>query len=109
MTFHPEANQELLIGGAAYRVAEHPVAPGMPYGQEGRAAVVYKLVAEGGDARALKVFKPRFRVPALVVLAEAAGGLRGSARPVGVPPRRADPTAKHALCCESTPTLFMAC
>src|SRR5262245_40465333 len=74
MPFQPNANQELLIGDATYRVAEHPVAPGMPYGQEGRAAVVYKAVAENGDARALKVFKPRFRVPALVIRAERLEG-----------------------------------
>lgn len=43
--FSPKANQEMEIGTAGYRFAEHPAAPGMPYGQEGRAAVVYKLGA----------------------------------------------------------------
>lgn len=38
----------------------------MPYGQEGRQAVVYQLVAQDGDAQALKVFKPGYRLPALV-------------------------------------------
>lgn len=70
MAFQPDIHQELVIEGVTYRVAEHPVAPGMPYGQEGRAAVVYQLVAPDGDKRALKVFKPRFRVPALVSLAD---------------------------------------
>jgi Tol biopolymer transport system component len=42
----------------------------MPYGQEGRQAVVYQVVAENGDRRALKVFKPRFRAPALVGLTD---------------------------------------
>lgn len=39
----------------------------MPYGQEGQQATVYQLVS-GTDLRALKVFKPRFRLPALVTL-----------------------------------------
>ncbi|HEX9988806.1 MAG TPA: hypothetical protein VGE45_10070 [Chloroflexia bacterium] len=66
--FQPEVNQELTIDGVVYRVGEHPSAPGMPYGQEGRAAVVYRLDGEG-QRRALKVFRPRFRVPGLVGLA----------------------------------------
>ncbi|HYO48526.1 MAG TPA: hypothetical protein VEW94_01645 [Chloroflexia bacterium] len=67
--FRPDANSTLTIDGVSYVIAEHPAAPGMPYGQEGRAAVVYQLVA-GGDNRALKVFKTRFRVPSLVGLAD---------------------------------------
>src|SRR5205085_5597930 len=44
-------------------------AHGMPYGQEGRQAVVYQLVS--GEARvALKVFKPYYRLPGLVGLAK---------------------------------------
>jgi WD40 repeat protein len=72
MAFQPQVDQELTIDTVTYRIAEHPVARGMPYGQEGRAAVVYKLVH--GDrtglqvSRALKVFKPRFREPGLVAL-----------------------------------------
>jgi hypothetical protein len=66
--FQPEVNQELTIDGVVYHVGEHPSAPGMPYGQEGRAAVVYRLDAED-HKRALKVFRPRFRVPGLVGLA----------------------------------------
>ena len=68
MPFNPQIFQTLVVAGATYHIAEHPAAPGMPYGQEGRQAVVYQLVAET-DLRALKVFKPRFRVPALVGLA----------------------------------------
>jgi len=45
MPFQPEVNLELTIDDATYRVAEHPAAPGIPYGQEGRAATVYKLAA----------------------------------------------------------------
>ncbi|HQJ50655.1 MAG TPA: hypothetical protein PKW05_02615 [Anaerolineae bacterium] len=63
---------ELIIGGTTYHLAEHPSAPGMPYGQEGRAAVVYQVLA-GTEKRALKVFKPRFRAPAMVYLAEQMG------------------------------------
>ena len=78
MTFQPEVNQELTIDSVTYRIAEHPAAPGVPYGQEGRQAIVYQLVAsspdagegQGGGLRALKVFKPRYRVPALVTLAD---------------------------------------
>src|SRR5690242_5891970 len=68
MAFRPNGNDLLPIDGVPYRIAEHPAAPGMPYGQEGRAATVYALFTES-DRRALKVFKPRFRVPSLVGLA----------------------------------------
>jgi len=69
MSFRPNPNDKLTINGVTYRVAEHPSAPGMPYGQEGRAGIVYKLQA-GGKASALKVFKPRFRLPYLVSQSE---------------------------------------
>lgn len=69
MAFQPIVQQELLVDGVAYRVAEHPAAPGMPYGQEGRQATVYQLVA-GRERRALKVFKPQYRIPTAVTLAE---------------------------------------
>src|SRR5437867_2693336 len=67
MAFQLEVNQEIVLGGVPYRVAEHPVAPGVPYGQEGRQAIVYKLVADEHNM-ALKVLKPRFRVPGMVGL-----------------------------------------
>ena len=70
-------NDQLTINGVTYCVAEHPAAPGFPYGQEGRAGIVYQLLpsptgrAAGGEgAAALKVFKPRFRSPALLTQAE---------------------------------------
>lgn len=69
MAFQPQVNQQLNIDGIVYRIAEHHAAPGMPYGQEGRQAIVYQLVA-GDEQRAFKVFKPRYRVPALVGLAD---------------------------------------
>ena len=70
MGFQPQVGQELAIDGAVYYVAEHPSAPGIPYGQEGRAGIVYQLVAQDGEKRALKVFKARYRLPALVSLAD---------------------------------------
>ena len=69
MPFHPQVDDQLTIDDVVYRLAEHPAAPGMPYGQEGRQAVVYQLIA-GDERRALKVFKPRYRLPGLVSLAQ---------------------------------------
>lgn len=45
MSFQPNPNDELTIGGKTYRVAEHPAAPGIAHRQEGRAGIVYWLVA----------------------------------------------------------------
>lgn len=70
MPFQPTVHQELEIDGVPYRVAEHPHAPTVPFGQQGRKATVYQLV-NGSDRRALKVFTPRFREPALVGVSEA--------------------------------------
>lgn len=69
MAFQLKVNQQLIVDSTAYHVDEHPAAPGMPYGQEGRQATVYQLSA-AKDCRALKVFKPRYRIPALVMLAD---------------------------------------
>ncbi len=67
MPFIPGANDPLtLVEEKAYRFAEHPAAPGLPYGQEGRTAVVYKLVIDDGGAQALKVFKAAYRVSSIV-------------------------------------------
>lgn len=62
MTFDPEVQQRIEIDGTVYRFAGNPVAPSIPYGQEGKAAIVYKLTSEN-DQRAPKVFKMRYRVP----------------------------------------------
>jgi len=70
MPFHPQVGDQLTVDGTAYHIAEHPAAPGIPYGQEGRQAIVFQLVAESGEKKALKVFKPRYRFPGLVSLAE---------------------------------------
>ena len=69
--FQPNLNEMLSLGDMPYRVAEHPSAPGMPYGQEGRQATVYQLMGSKDRAhRALKVFKSRYRVPSLVSLSD---------------------------------------
>ena len=44
MFFRPDPNDELILNGITYRIAEHPAAPGIPYGQEGRAGIVYQLL-----------------------------------------------------------------
>ena len=48
----------------------NPAAPGVPNGQEGRQAIVFQLLAGGGEARALKVLKPQYRHPSIVSLAQ---------------------------------------
>jgi hypothetical protein len=70
MAFRPNVGDELTLNGVTYRIAEHPAAPGIPYGQEGRAGIVYQLLpadrSAGFQPAALKVFRARFRTPALV-------------------------------------------
>jgi len=70
MPFQPKVGEELQIENDTYQIAAHPMAPGMPYGQEGRQATVYQLLAGPAGPRALKVFKPRYRLPLLAYLAE---------------------------------------
>lgn len=106
MAFQPEVDQVLQIGEMAYRIAEHPVAPGMPYGQEGRAAVVYQLVA-AADYRALKVFKPRFRLPTLVTLADRLARL-GSLPGLDVCRRTVLTARRHTLLLQEYPDLIYA-
>ncbi len=72
MPFRPEVGLELIINDTEFTVAEHPAAPGIPYGQEGRQGTVYALTdraAPGSPAAALKVFKPHYRSPFLADLA----------------------------------------
>jgi hypothetical protein len=103
MSFRPNVHDELTIDGVTYRIAEHPAAPGIPYGQEGRAGIVYQLLpsptgrgAGGEGAMALKVFRARFRTPALVSQAEKLAafadlpGLTVCRRTVLTPQRNAD-------------------
>jgi hypothetical protein len=109
MPFRAEPHQEIVINGAAYEIAEHPAAPGMPYGQEGRQAVVYRIFLKGAPAAekgggasfAIKVFKPHFRLPSLVSLTERLGryasvpGLGVCKRTVITPRNNADLLATH--------------
>ena len=103
MPFRPNVHDELTLNGVTYRIAEHPAAPGIPYGQEGRAGIVYQLLPSptgrgAGDegAMALKVFRARFRTPALVSQAEKLAafadlpGLTVCRRTVLTPQRNAD-------------------
>ena len=104
MSFQPNPNDELTIGGEVYRVAEHPAAPGIAHGQEGRAGIVYHLLPVGQVANlsyALKVFKPRFRLPFLVSQAEKLAlyadlpGLTACRRVVLTPSRHASLLRQH--------------
>jgi hypothetical protein len=103
MPFRPNVHDELTLNGVTYHIAEHPAAPGIPYGQEGRAGIVYCLErsplpsGEGPGVRAaLKVFRARFRTPALVSQAEKLAafadlpGLTVCRRTVLTPQRNAD-------------------
>lgn len=70
MSFRPQVDDRLTISDATYSVSGHPAVPGVPYGQEGRQAIVYQLVAPYGGKRALEAFKARYRFPGLVRLAD---------------------------------------
>jgi hypothetical protein len=69
MAFQARVNQLLRIDEVSHYIVEHPSVPGMPYGQEGRQAIVYQLASDLGK-RALKVFKSRFITPSSVTLAD---------------------------------------
>ncbi len=69
MPFQPTLGQFIEINSVKYRFTEHPNAPGIAYGQEGRQATVYQL-RFGKILKALKVFKSRFSTPSQVNLAE---------------------------------------
>ena len=63
--FTPDIEESITIGDVVYQIAAHPTAPTIPYGQEGRAAKVFKILRSDGEAFALKVFKPPYRKPLL--------------------------------------------
>jgi serine/threonine protein kinase len=72
--FSPKVNSEIVIGGRRYAFAPHPVVPSIPWGQEGRRAIVYRLLAQNGSghrAYALKVFRQVFRHEGLLDAADA--------------------------------------
>ncbi|THF73933.1 protein kinase domain-containing protein [Cohnella fermenti] len=67
MGFQPEVNSLIAVNGELYSIGQHPQAPGIPYGQEGRQGTVYLLHSEDGRRKkALKVFKSKFVTPSLV-------------------------------------------
>jgi uncharacterized RDD family membrane protein YckC len=69
MAFQPRVGDSLEIDGMPLRVAAHPSAPQVPYGQEGRQGTVYCLESSVG-MRALKVFAPAYRQPSLSDLSD---------------------------------------
>ncbi len=99
--FQPDVGLELKIDGKALRVAPHPSAPKIPYGQEGKQAIVFKLSGDGGESLALKVFKPRYRRPFLVTVTERMAaysslpGMRVCEREVLTPHRHLDLLKAH--------------
>jgi WD40 repeat protein len=66
VAFRPKVNDALTICERTYRIAEHPAAPGMAYGQTGRRGTVYQLIDQEGNEWALKVFLRQYREPRLV-------------------------------------------
>ncbi|MGF1505000.1 MAG: hypothetical protein ACFB51_07705 [Anaerolineae bacterium] len=73
--FTPDVKDEIRLNGKRYSFAPHPVVPSIPWGQEGRRAIVYRLDPIGaGKPYALKVFRQVFRHEGLI---EAAATLEG--------------------------------
>jgi Predicted solute binding protein len=76
MAFDPKVQDEIVIKGKVYRFAAHPFFAAMPYGQEGRQGIVYKIVAiQDGYAKGLKVFRPMFHHPDSVYQSEQLSAL----------------------------------
>jgi hypothetical protein len=69
MVFQPQANQKLAINGVMYTLCPHPMAPALPYGQEGRMATVYKVSTQKKEF-ALKVYNAAHRQPTIQSLSE---------------------------------------
>lgn len=104
MSFQPKPGDEILIHGEKYVVGQHPAAPGIAYAQTGRQGTVYKLVPQNGqeyEAKALKVFFPKFRVPAMVYQSEQMekyseiSGLQVCKRDVLTPERNGKLISEH--------------
>ncbi|QDX94535.1 hypothetical protein EEL30_21005 [Brevibacillus laterosporus] len=73
MVFQPRVEEELHLHGITYTIGEHPVAPHVPYGQEGRQGIVYQLIPRKETAsswKALKVFRHQYKDPKQVYLSE---------------------------------------
>lgn len=104
MTFQPNPGDGIVVNGRAYTVGQHPAAPGVAYAQAGRQGIVYQLIPVDGElheAKALKVFFPKFRIPAMVYQSEHMGsyreipGLQVSSREVLTPERNGDLIAEY--------------
>lgn len=104
MSFQPKPGDEILIHGEKYLVGQHPAAPGIAYAQTGRQGTVYKLVPLNGqeyESKALKVFFPKFRVPAMVYQSEQMekyseiSGLQVCKRDVLTPERNGKLISEH--------------
>jgi len=69
MAFQTEVDSRLVINGDTYMIGEHPFAPGVPYGQEGRQGTVYLLQSEDKRLKkAIKVFRSKLINPSTVHL-----------------------------------------
>lgn len=69
MAFQTEVHSKLVINGETYAIGEHPFAPGVPYGQEGRQGTVYLLQSEDNrQKKAIKVFRSKLINPSTVHL-----------------------------------------
>lgn len=104
MSFQPNPGDMIRINGKMYSVGQHPAAPGLAYAQAGRQGIVYQLIpVEGGpqEAKALKVFFPKFRIPAMVYQSETmeiyseSPGLQVCSRDVLTPERNGEIIAEH--------------
>lgn len=104
MSFQPNPGDQLDINGITYLVGQHPVAPGIAYAQTGRQGTVYKLIPLDGneyESKALKVFFPKFRVPAMVYQSEQmkkyseVSGLQVCNRDVLTPERNGKLISEH--------------
>ena len=104
MSFQPNPGDEIIINGTAYTVGQHPAAPGLAYAQAGRQGIVYQLLPVDGkihEAKALKVFFPKFRIPAMVYQSEHMAnyreipGLMVCSRDVLTPERNGDLIAEY--------------
>lgn len=66
MPFRPKVGTVIVVNEvnrSSITFTEHPAAKGMPYGQQGRKATVYKVQDDQGYCHALKVFLKSFRQP----------------------------------------------
>ncbi|WP_454190667.1 hypothetical protein [Paenibacillus sp. Marseille-Q7038] len=104
MSFQPNPGDQLHINGVTYQVGQHPAAPGIAYAQTGRQGTVYKLIPADGneyESKALKVFFPKFRVPAMVYQSEQmekyseVSGLQVCNRDVLTPERNGKLISEH--------------